>query len=109
MSKTPNAYTFLQVHYLQGAYKYEIKRQFQWKDRKSNGNFQVEDLDLRSIDLTARFSALRSLTQKYNGDVLSFDAMETLADEMLSDESIKPVLYQSTVPKLPFISNGFSF
>ena len=99
MSKTPNAYTFSPGTLPAGAYKYEASVSFNGKTEKVSGNFQVEDLDLESIDLTARFSALRSLTQKYNGDVLSFDALETLADEMLSDESIKPVLYQSTSTK----------
>ena len=99
MSKTPNAYTLSIGTFPAGAYQFEAKVMSHGKEEVSRGKFQVEDLDLEAIDLTARHNVLNNLAHKYNGDLVQVDQLSNLVKTMQEDTTIKPVLYQSTSTK----------
>ncbi|MEZ4911087.1 MAG: hypothetical protein R2774_09510 [Saprospiraceae bacterium] len=99
MSKTSNAYTLSIGTFPAGAYQYEAKVMFNGKEEVSRGKFQVENLDLEAVDLTARHNMLKKLGQKYNGDIVHVSQLSNMVKSMLEDTTIKPVLYHSTSTK----------
>ncbi len=82
-----------------GKYTYLAKTNFNGEAMQQKGSFAIKDIQLELFDNTARHSLLRSLSQKYNGEVLSMKEVPLLADRLLSDTSIKPILYPSSSTK----------
>jgi hypothetical protein len=57
----------------------------------------VQAIELESYVTTADHKLLQSLTTQYGGSVYYPQSMEELSQVLLSDENIKPVMYQSMI------------
>jgi hypothetical protein len=60
------------------------------------GKFVVQPVQLESMALTADHGLLRQLATQHNGEFVYPDQMDQLADQILENDAIKPVLYSST-------------
>jgi hypothetical protein len=98
-SKTQNYYTLNADLFPQGSYTYAASTSFNGKVLTVNGKFNVESVQLEQFDLTARHGLLRGLSEKYNGKMLYPSEISSLKDVLLSNENIKPVMYQTNSTK----------
>ena len=55
----------------------------------------MESVQLEQYDLTARHGLLKGLSEKFNGAMVYPEGIASLAETLLNNEKIKPVLYQS--------------
>ena len=62
----------------------------------SDGKFVVQPVLLEAMSSTADHGLLRQLVAQQGGEFLYPDQMAQLAEKILADETIKPVLYSST-------------
>lgn len=60
------------------------------------GRFVVQPVQLETLETTADHGLLRQLSEKYGGEMVYADQVSGLAEKILEDDSIKPVLYSST-------------
>src|SRR5690606_18983440 len=60
-----------------------------------NGTFSVQQTELESYVTTADHRLLQALTQDYGGQVYYPEALSALADTLLRNDRIKPVMFQS--------------
>lgn len=60
------------------------------------GRFVVQPVQLEAMETTADHGLLRLISSKYGGAMIYPDQVESLANRILADEDIKPVLYSST-------------
>ncbi|MEP6645819.1 MAG: hypothetical protein ABJC12_01920 [Saprospiraceae bacterium] len=61
-----------------------------------DGKFVVQPVQLETLETTADHGLLRQLAVMHGGVLVHAEQLNTLADLILNDEKIKPVLYSST-------------
>ncbi len=61
-----------------------------------DGKFIVQSVQLEAMETTADHGLLRQLSSNYGGEMIYADQIPELADKILADEDIKPVMYSST-------------
>lgn len=98
-SRSSNYYTLNLGMLPAGKYTYKAKVNYAGEKMDQNGSFSVQNIQLELYDLTARHDLLRSLSDKYGGEVLLSGNTEGLADKLLNNNKIKPVVYQSADTK----------
>lgn len=62
----------------------------------AEGRFIIQPVQLEALSSTADHGLLRQLAKEYGGKVVRAAQMDELADDILGNDSIKPVLYSST-------------
>jgi hypothetical protein len=62
----------------------------------AEGRFAIQPVQLEALSSTADHGLLRQLAAQYGGTVVSPADMDQLANTILDNESIKPVMYSST-------------
>ena len=98
-SKTQNYYTLNADLFPNGTYNYKAVTIYNGKELVNNGKFIVDAIQLESYDLTARHNLLKGLSEKYNGEMIYLSEIERLADKLLLDKEVKPVIYLSSSTK----------
>ncbi|WP_235296881.1 hypothetical protein [Portibacter marinus] len=79
-----------------GSYRFTASTDHNGRKQEQTGRFSVESIQLESFDLTARHGLLRSLSDKYGGELVMMDDMESLAAKIKGNNQIKPVIYASS-------------
>jgi len=95
-SKTQNYYALNADLFAQGSYTYTASTTYNGKVLTAAGRFNVEAIQLEQYDLTARHGLLKELSEKYNGKMFYPATMQELSNVILSNETIKPVMYESS-------------
>lgn len=98
-SRSNNFYTLNIGMLTAGRYRYVASTNYGGQVMEQKGSFSVQNIQLELYDLTARHDLLRALSEKYGGEILPSGASLSIADKVLSNSKIKPVIYQSTVTK----------
>ena len=80
-----------------GNYNYTATTNYDGEGMQQNGFFSVQNIQLELYDLTARHDLLRALSEKYGGEILAAGSAEGIADRVLSNEKIKPVVCHRTI------------
>lgn len=93
------AYVLQIGRFPQGSYAYTATTELNGVRLTHEGKFVVQAVQLESMSLTADHGLLRQLASQYGGEFVYADQMDRLADQILGDESIKPILYSSTQTK----------
>lgn len=99
MSRTNNYYSLNARLLAPGKYSYVATTNFDGKPYEQKGYFSVEDIQLELYDLTARHGLLRSLSNKYGGQVVLPTESSQLAALLTGDNKLKPVVYPTTRTK----------
>jgi hypothetical protein len=82
-----------------GSYTYTASTNYKGNALSASGKFSVQSIQLEQYNLTANHSMLRELATKYNGRAISPAQIKELTEQLLADESIKPVIYQTSQSK----------
>ncbi|MBK8700181.1 MAG: hypothetical protein IPN29_11880 [Saprospiraceae bacterium] len=98
-SKTNNYYTLDAGQFPEGNYSYTATTVYKGIPQTYNGRFTVQSIQLEAYELTARHDVLFTLSQKFNGRMFLVENMEALADSILQNKSLKPVIFQTTQSK----------
>lgn len=97
--KTLNYYTLNADLLPAGVYTYSGSTMYNGQIQKAQGRFNVEAIQLEQFDLTARHGLLKGLSDK-NGGLMFYPGQITrLKEILLSNENIKPKLYQTNSTK----------
>ena len=80
----------------EGNYSYSATTELNGVKQMADGKFVVQPVQLEALSSTADHGLLRQLAEQYGGKVVTPAQMETLGDDILQMNSIKPVLYSST-------------
>lgn len=95
-SKTQNYYALNADVFAQGSYSYTASTTYNGKVMTASGRFNVEAIQLEQYDLTARHGLLKELSEKYTGKMFYPQNMQELSNVILSNNAIKPVMYESS-------------
>lgn len=98
-SKTQNYYSLNAGFFAKGAYTYQAMTTFNGKAETVAGRFNVEAIQLEQFDLTARHGLLRSLSEKYGGQMVYPNQISSLKEILLNNQNLKPVMYQTNSTK----------
>ncbi|HEX5111495.1 MAG TPA: hypothetical protein VFV79_01500 [Saprospiraceae bacterium] len=80
----------------EGNYSYSARTELNGVKQNADGKFVIQPVQLEALSSTADHGLLRQLADQYGGKVVTPAQMETLGDDILNMDSIKPVLYSST-------------
>ncbi len=95
-SKNENSYTLNTGFLPSGNYRYSASATFGSNRYKADGKFAVAALQLEDVNTVADFKLLQNLASAHNGKMESLETAEKIADELLSANTLKPVLYDTT-------------
>lgn len=98
-SRSSNYYTLSVGMLPAGKYSYVAKTNYGGEALEQKGSFSVQNIQLELYDLTARHDLLRALTKKYGGEVFVSGQSNELANGILTNSKIKPIIYQSSDTK----------
>ncbi len=93
-SKTNNYYSLNAGELSEGTYNFTATTNSGGTEMKSSGSFAVQSIQKEQYDLTARHSMLNSLSERFGGKLYYPNEITALTNDLVSAESIKPVLYQ---------------
>lgn len=79
-----------------GTYRFAATVNYNGKRLEQSGRFSVESIQLEAYDLTARHGLLRSLTEKYGGELIEASEINTITAKISENNQIKPVIYASS-------------
>lgn len=91
-----------------GSYRYTAETIFNGDQYTAQGKFVVREIQYEMYDLEAQHSLLYALADKTNGSVTYPGQLSTLTDQLLSSDSIKPVIYQNVITK-PLMDSKWLF
>ena len=98
-NRSSNYYTLSIGMLPAGRYNYIAKTNYSGEALEQKGSFSVQNIQLELYDLTARHDLLRALTEKYGGELFVSGKSDELANKILTNTKIKPVVYQSSDTK----------
>ncbi len=101
-SKTNNYYYIDAGRFPEGNYRFKGTTNYNGKNLSADGKFSVQSIIKEQYDLTARHDLLYDLSQRFGGSVVYPSEINLLADKLVNNENIKPILYQKaeTIPIL---------
>jgi hypothetical protein len=91
-----DAYALKIGRFPEGTYTYIASTELNGVKHTHEGKFVVQPVQLESLSLTADHGLLRQLAQQHQGQLVYPADMASLADQVLGNESLKPVLYSTT-------------
>jgi hypothetical protein len=80
----------------EGSYSFTASTELNGLRHTHEGRFVVQPVQLESMSSTADHGLLRQLASQHGGSLIYPDQMGQLAEQILADTKIKPVLYSST-------------
>jgi hypothetical protein len=78
-----------------GNYTYRAYTTFNGQQYNFEGRFSVRPLQLELFATTANHAVLRQLAQQYGGDVVAPADMVSIAEQIKTSKTIKPLLYET--------------
>ncbi len=78
-----------------GNYSYKGVTSINAQNYADQGKFSIQEIQLESYELSAKHFVLENLSSQSNGKLYYKENIESLADEILLREDIKPVIYNS--------------
>jgi hypothetical protein len=91
-----DAYALQVGKFPEGSYSYTATTELNGIRHTHDGKFVVQPVQLEAMSTTADHGLLRQLAEKNGGQFLYPAQMDRLADEILENETIKPIFYSST-------------
>jgi hypothetical protein len=79
-----------------GNYTYQANVSFNNQKQTAEGKFSVRPIEMELFETTANHSLLRAMAQKNGGQMLFANQIVALADSILAQPTIKPVIYETT-------------
>lgn len=92
-SKSEDAYQLDAGIFPAGRYSYNASTVYHGQNYNESGSFTIQEIQLELYNLNADHQLLRSLSQKQGGQFYTIDRMGQLTENLLTDESIKPIIY----------------
>jgi len=92
-SKTNNYYFLDAGRFPEGNYSFKANTNYNGKVLEASGKFSIQSIKKEQYDLTARHDLLHDLAKKSGGQVIYPSNLATLQNQLLEDNSIKPILY----------------
>lgn len=108
LSKSGKSYSLNAGNLPEGRYNYKARTNFNSEEYEGGGRFVVRAIQYELYDLEARHSVLYTLADQYNGKQYFLNQLDELSQEITSNDSLKPVVYQSTISK-PLLDNKWLF
>lgn len=96
MTKTIKAYTYQTGSLPIGNYNYTATTTYNGKKLTANGAFSIEALQLEATQTQANHTLLEQLATKTNGKYYLAKDIAKIKDDILNNERIKPLLYESS-------------
>ncbi len=93
-TKSNNYYTLNAGALTEGSYTYIGKTNHNGKNLTSSGKFRIESIQKESYNLTADHGLLYQLAEKYKGKVYLPNQVASMAEEIKTNNTMKPVVYQ---------------
>lgn len=91
-----------------GSYSYNAETIFNGDQYTAQGKFVVREIQYELYDLEAQHSLLYALADKTNGSVSYPAQISALTEQLLSSDSIKPVIYQNVITE-PLMDSKWLF
>ena len=91
-----DAYALQIGRFPEGSYTYVANTELNGVKLTHEGKFVVQPVQLESMASTADHGLLRQMASQHGGSFVYPDQIAQLGDQLLSSDSIKPVLYSST-------------
>jgi hypothetical protein len=82
-----------------GRYFYQAHTDYDGQRMTAEGGFTVQAIQLEAFESTANHRLLHSISDATGGSVSYPDQLESIANAILQNENIKPVLYQSLISR----------
>ncbi len=79
-----------------GSYRYTAQTTFNAENYTTNGSFTIREVEYELYDLEANHNVLYALSQRNNGQVYYPAQINQVAEDLLNDERLKPIIYQRT-------------
>ena len=92
-SKTATAYRLTSTAFPVGEYKYIATVKVGAKTLSQAGSFTVSPLVVESINTTANHQLLYNLAKQHNGEMYTPATLESLQNQLLQRDDIKPISY----------------
>ena len=86
----------------EGSYSWAASTDLNGVRHAHEGRFIVQSIQLEALETTADHGLLRQLASQYGGEMIYPDQVSTLADKIMGNNDIKPVMY-STTQTMPLI------
>ncbi len=94
-NKTAKAYQYESSSLPIGNYSYKAKTSFNSKSLSASGAFSITAMQLESLQTKANHHLLRKIAGNTKGKFISIDGLESLSENLINQENIKPILYES--------------
>lgn len=103
-SKRGDAYSLNLGKLPAGLYTFEAQTNYNGAPLTDRGPFTVNDLNLEALELTADFNMLQLISEQSGGDLYFPEQIDDLTQNLLADESQKPLLYaqSKTMPLIDY-------
>ena len=98
-SKTNNTYFIEAGRFPEGEYTFSASTNYIGKNLTASGKFSIQSIIKEQYDLTARHDILHGIAQKTNGSFYLPSDLSTLSEKLLSNDDIKPILFQKAETK----------
>ncbi len=97
--KNSNYYTLNADLLPAGVYSYTANTMYAGQVQKAQGRFNVEAIQLEQYDLTARHGLLKGISDNSGGQMFYPNQISRLKEILLTNDKIKPVLYETKSTK----------
>jgi hypothetical protein len=94
-NKKSNSYSLSPGLFPPGNYTFKANTKFDGENLTSNGQFSIQAVEKELFDLTANHGLLERLALMYGGKAIYPNQLETLSEELNSNNKIRPVIYES--------------
>lgn len=108
LNRSNGYYSIDAGRYAPGNYTFSAKTKLSDQSYTAKGGFSVQAIQLESYDLTARHGILHALSDKFGGNTYLPNQISQLGNDLMSNESLKPVIYQSQKTQ-PIMHNKWLF
>ena len=98
-SKNENYYIIDAGRFPEGNYRFSASTEYNGKKLNANGRFSVQSIVKESYDLTARHDILYQISQKFGGEMVQPEQIDSLYSMIQQDQRVKTVMYQKSSSK----------
>ncbi len=92
-----NDYYYLDAgNFPSGLYKFKANVDQNGKKLEFEGKFSVENIQLEAYDLTARHGLLKTMSEKFGGQLIDIKNIDSIQQLIEENNQIKPVIYASS-------------
>jgi hypothetical protein len=95
-NKLGKAYTLNAGILPTGNYTFKAQTAFNGQQMVFEGRFSVTPIQLELFETLANYGVLRQMTERFGGEVVSPADLASLADRIKSNQTVKPVIYQTS-------------